>query len=149
MHKIINQINNLPSNAILIQWIPSHSGIYGNDQADHLAKTSLNLNFITKVPISTIDAINMVHNYYHDKFTKVCNPCPHTNSISIKTTRTLPDFLFTSRSIQTLLSRLHLRVTYPTHHHILTKTAPRKCLHCNTELSLIHIFLECPHHGLN
>ena len=32
---------------VILNWIPSHIGIYGNDQADEMAKQSLNLTYIT------------------------------------------------------------------------------------------------------
>ena len=53
LSNIINLHNQLANNDTQIRfvWIPSHSGIHGNEQADRLAKEALLVNNITHIPI--------------------------------------------------------------------------------------------------
>ena len=37
MHKIYEEFMNMPDGKVNIEWIPSHTGIPGNEKADHLA----------------------------------------------------------------------------------------------------------------
>ena len=142
---IANAITRLPPNQITIQWIPSHVGIPGNDKADMLAKKSHELNYITQVPFSTLDATRLATQRIKEKISPVCSPCNHNTSISLLTTSKPPNFLLTPRHIQTVLARLHLRVTNLTHLHLITKTPPKTCERCNIVTSLHHIFMICPH----
>jgi hypothetical protein len=40
MHSILTEIKSLSALTVSFQWVPSHCGIYGNDEADRLAKAA-------------------------------------------------------------------------------------------------------------
>ena len=75
-------INQLPSEKVSIQWVPSHTGIPGNERADELARQSLSLQTISNVSFSTIDAKRIIQHHYNKSYIKNCNPCHHETNIS-------------------------------------------------------------------
>ena len=97
-------MSDLPTNSITIQWIPSHTGIEGNENADFLAKESLKLNFITKAPYSIPDALRISHKFYSNRNNSICNPCSHNNNISFPPQPYFYSFLLEPRYKQTILS---------------------------------------------
>ena len=48
--KIVSLLLTLPSHKVVIEWVPSHVGIPGNDRADHLARTAITYPHITNLP---------------------------------------------------------------------------------------------------
>lgn len=145
--QIANQISTLEKHSIIIQWIPSHMGIHGNDKADNLAKEALNLPEITITNYYLPDVLKIIDSHYIKNFLKMCNPCYHTNNISFVNHNKSPPYLQAPRHHQVPLSRLYLRVTNATHLHIITKSEPNSCSDCNQELTLEHLFIYCPTHN--
>ena len=141
--KVANLIECLNQHEIVIQWVPSHTNITGNEKADHLAKDSLKLANITKMPQNVSDISKVAPRYYKKQIRNVCNPCEHSTRISLST-KNPPPFLTAPRFKQVILSRLHLRVTKLTHLHIIAKTPPANCPRCDVEITLEHIFIHCP-----
>ena len=43
MHKIYDEFMNMPDGKLKIEWVSSHTGMPGNEKADHLAGEALNL----------------------------------------------------------------------------------------------------------
>ena len=56
----------LPSHKVVIEWVPSHVGIPGNDKADHLARTAITHPHITTLPQITPELRPVIiSSYYH------------------------------------------------------------------------------------
>ena len=144
VQKISSYIHDLPSNKIIIHWIPSHVEIPGNEKADRLAKNSLKLNLYTNERSDKKELIKTVKQIHLGNVFKSCNPCQHDTSISFTPSIKTPSFLLLSRRHQVILTRLHLRVTKLTHSHILDRTDPKSCNNCHIQLSLQYIFINCP-----
>ena len=149
-HHLIEKITSLliksPPNKFHIQWIPSHTGIPGNDRADQLAKDSLKLTYITQAQYSSGDVHKIISNFYQNKTTKqwlTLNEMS-TAPIFLKYPNPPFPFLLSPRQIQVPLTRLHLLVTKFTHQHHFTKEAPKSCGHCNIRNSIYHILIVCP-----
>ena len=49
-----------------------------------------------------------------------------------------------NRKIDTALLRIRTGHTFLTHSHLFTKEPSPTCSHCNSPLTIIHIFLKCP-----
>ena len=146
IEKISSIIINSPPNKITIQWIPSHSDIPGNDNADQLAKDSLKLSYITQAQLSTRDSQKIIHNFYQNKSLKQWFTLNEMSNspIFLKSPKPIFPFLLTPRPTQVALTRLHLLVAKFTHQHYFTKGAPKSCSHCRMPTSIHHIFVVCP-----
>ena len=146
IEKISSKILTLPHKKITIEWIPSHTGIPGNDNADKLAKESLDLTYITQSPYSSRDAHKIAYKYFAQKATNTWLTMNQNalQPISLKPEHLPFPFLLTPRRTQVALTRLHLRVTWLTHQHYFTKKPPISCHHCNVFNSIHHIFMVCP-----
>ena len=62
---IHNSINSI-SSSILIQWIPGHSAIPGNDLSDKAAKEATTIATDTILPISLSNSIQAINETFHD-----------------------------------------------------------------------------------
>ena len=142
--KVANLIENLNQHEIVIQWVPSHTNITGNEKVDQLAKDSLKLSNVTKMPQNVSDISKAGPRYYKKQIKNICNPCEHPTRTSLSIKNPPPPFLAAPRFKQVVLSRLHLRVTKLTHLHIISKTPPNTCLRCGVEITIEHIFIHCP-----
>ena len=127
---------------IIFLWIPGHSGIIGNERADHFAKTALALPNITNIPIDHQTIRSSIHH-----FTKL-----HWQAIwATGTSRTQmheikPNIgIWTSsfrrnRKEEKALLKLRIGHTYLNHSFIYAREERPKCLPCNNFLTvLVHI----------
>ena len=134
-------------------WVPSHINIYGNEQADKLAKEGSNL---TSEPYS--GGVHYKDDYPHIKSkikkrwnTKWLNICPERNKLraikdNIKawSTSSFP----TLRKAEVVLCRLRIGHTRLTHGYLMEGRRDNECPYCGDEfLSIKHIFLECPQYN--
>ena len=144
VHQIAHLISQLEPYSVVIEWIPSHMGIPGNEKADKIANEALQLPETTMKNYFLPDMLKLIKSHYTKIFNKLCNPCPHYTNISISNQKDTLSFLEEPRHLQVPLTRIHLRVTKATHLHIITKEPPNTCLECDQELTLEHIFIYCP-----
>ena len=146
VHLICNLISSLPPGKILIQWVPSHTNILGNEHADTLAKASLNCDVLANIKLPLPDVLSKFSTYFSTESLTYWDSCrnfydpPLTLSPYVDT----PNFLLVARKQQVVLSRLHLGVTKLTHGHIFSKSDPKRCRICNCVVTLAHIFIDCP-----
>ena len=143
---IRNLISSIPS-PIVLQWIPSHVGIQGNEQADQLAKTA-SLSGPVSPPVADLPTLNCTitrktkqlwldrwnsggtGRFYYD-FHQHPNKCRYSN-ITRGEQVTLSRIMFGHLPCQSYLHRFNL-VDNP------------QCLLCNAaEETISHILLECP-----
>ena len=136
---------------VTFNWIPSHIGIIGNDEADRLAKHT---NQIDRIQIHIQQSLQQIKNKtHHISKTSLINNVKlwvEHNSRSAKwyfqTTDLIPPPVdrHTDRELAVVIHRL--RLGYRANWEIVTNTI-RPCNHCNTdtESPLLHYLLQCPH----
>ena len=142
--KTANLLSSTTNKKIVIEWIPSHVGIEGNENADKLAKETCSISSHTTAKYPLSDLNHMVTKHYlniQQLDTKFASGDKILNSIQVDNP---PEFLFLRRRDQICITRLMLRTCRLTHGHYFLKTSPPFCTPCNAPKDLGHIFIICP-----
>ena len=129
---------------IVIQWIPSHMGIHGNEMADLLAGESLESDSIVNMPLHYKDLYYIINNTAHTMWVRETYPNPNTYFNCINPNIPIPFGCLAGREQQVKAARLFLRCCNLTHSHHFLGTPPPVCERCNIRMSLYHAFLVCP-----
>ena len=157
------QMNN-PSSALLIHiynihetlstqgvqikfvWIPGHSGIHGNIQADKYAKDALALDDITNIQIEYQSIKTLLRQktlaLWKKQWTDT-NPATQLRRIKADIT----DWQSSNRSNrqeEKVLARMRLGHTILTHSYIYTKNIRPTCARCATPITVEHLLIVCP-----
>ena len=139
---IIKLLKQLPCNKIILEWVPSHMGIEGNESADKIAKESLSLPNPTMKNIAQPDFNKLLKKHTYKMWQQNWE---HSNSshrvIKPNLTNSIPKSL--SRKEQVCYSRLRLNTTVLTHKHYFEKQAPPHCNTCNMPITIPHLLLHC------
>ena len=146
-HFLIKWIHNIitkcPSGKIIIEWIPSHVGIQGNENADRLASECSHLKVINDIPLSASELRNKVSSHYQKVWQDEWS-LKQEKLISFK--RNIGDIIYSDlpRYLQVIISRLRLNTTFLTHQHLFKAKEPKQCHICHCNVSLTHLFIDCP-----
>lgn len=156
---LINEINhriNLYKKTIIIQWIPGHIGLLGNDRADLAAKLGNNMNQIAELKLTKSDlllnikketyciwnqrykTISQEKGKYHFQISQNINHKPWFENVNLPTDLTI------------ILSRIRTGHTATKDRLYSWKLVNSdKCEICNTTENLTHILHHCPRFHLN
>lgn len=147
---IVSQIRHtfstLPQNIkVTILWIPGHSGIPGNDQADNFAKQSLALPQQNHLSCTVSDAYNNIYSSFKRFIQRDWELTPHRHLIQIKPTlQHWPSAHQNTRHKEVTLARLRIGHTKTTHSYIFEREPPTMCHRCNVRYNVTHMLLICP-----
>ena len=123
-------------------WIPSHCKIYGNEQADRIAKRSLNLHSSIDIKIPKFDLLRIIKNKIYKKWQQEFNQIP---IYKIKSNIEQWNTSFQkNRHHETVLA--HLRLNCVREIHLIPHIENNFPLICNCDgsrLNLHHIFFDC------
>ena len=130
---------------IIFLWIPGHSEIAGNEQADEEAKTALSLPNITNIPtnhhsitqtISQCAKLNWQNKWRNDPArTQLHDIKPKIGTWSSSNRQ--------NRLQEKTLAKLRIGHTYLTHAFIYSQSCRPICNTCNRTLTVKHILLYC------
>ena len=140
---IYNSLSNVKYNKIVIDWVPSHMGIHGNDQADSHAKHSLLLNHTSLTLYPSVSEFCLMLNFkYHSIWKETWSELP-TDITGFKPAPDICHYEELPRKHQVAISRIRLNTTKITHKHFFDNSS-NMCNICDLPISLRHIFWECP-----
>ncbi|XP_076056856.1 uncharacterized protein LOC143034540 [Oratosquilla oratoria] len=145
------QLHNRQNRPVIINWIPSHIGVHGNERADELAKTT---GYHPHIEIQVQPSTTLIKSWARDHLqrTKVANHRKSINSASAsakwyeRATKMCPHpaTKIADRGLSVIIHRL--RLGYKCCWEIIERQE-RECDHCgmNTSEPLLHYLLECAH----
>lgn len=133
----------LPEHSVVIEWVPSHMGIHGNECADTLARHSLALRHYTNIPLSSSEIHHRIKSGYRAAWQSQwssLNPA----LTAFKPVLGPPAFADQPRNLQVPLTRLRVGVTNATHQHYFRREPPPECSTCHEPITLQHLLIDCP-----
>ena len=126
---------------MIIKWVPSHQSIQGND-VDQLAKTSLSLREVTKIPTSSADLKKRVSAHYNEAWKQTWSKLSaDVRAFKPELGSTVPTDI--PRPSQVVITRLRLETCKLTHGHYFTRTPRAMCSRCKVPMTLKHLFIDC------
>ena len=129
---------------IILEWIPSHVGISGNEMADKKAKESLNLSRFKTLPYSYEDFKYIMKSDILKQWQQEWDQFnSHLHQIKPKLGNMGSSFNKNRRN-EVAISRLRLGCTLIDVKHLFERTAPLQCNTCNTRCNSKHLILFCP-----
>ena len=140
---ILLRFHNLSSKHIILCWLPSHTGIKGNEKADLAAKSALLLppsNF--KLPYTDFKPV--INKYLFNKWQSVWDTAVHNKLHSIKPilSEWRPAYRM-DRKEEVVLTRLRIGHSYATHSYLLKGEEQPMCIPCDTPFTIKHVLLYC------
>ena len=133
---------------IKLQWIPSHSGIPGNETVDTIAKEAHNLENGTNNPIAVSDESTLCRNAVFKKWLMDREPmlkCTNLGKYREDNLAIPLDTGVKSRKINVAIRRLrigHCRLNYHLKKIRIIESA--SCEYCNMEETIEHVLMICP-----
>ena len=130
---------------IVLCWVPSHTGIKGNEKADFAAKSALDLPRI-KVGVPYTDFKHLISQYIFSPWQVDWNGAVANKLHSVKPV--LGDWQSSYRRCRkdkVVLCPARIGHIHLTHSYILKKDTPPQCEHCQCILTVRHILVECNH----
>ena len=132
--------------AVTFCWIPAHVGVPGNEKADKAAKEAIKSNQARdRIPIK--DYHPSLKKMIWRRWQNLWNVEPMTNKLkNIKKEVNPWKQEAKDRETEVMIARLRIGHTRLTHCHLMEKPneEPSRCNNCQVELTIRHIFEECP-----
>jgi len=147
VNQITDEIQQEPIGKIILEWLPSHMGIAGNERADQLAGQACEDQEIITIKLSVDECNKQITSHYYkqwqEEWEKTKWPYkeinPQLKPYAGKTK---------NRKEQISMSRLRLGVCLFTHGHYATGTSMEVCSLCLVPLTIKHILIQCPVYNL-
>lgn len=129
---------------IILCWVPSHVGIPGNEEAD-CAACSASEKEVEMHKIPYRDYHTSLMHCIRAKWQKEWNNEIHNKLHMVKPVLSeWESARHRERFYEVVLCRLRIGHTRLTHGHLLRGDEAPVCEHCDSQLSILHILVECP-----
>ncbi|XP_060861790.1 uncharacterized protein LOC132938796 [Metopolophium dirhodum] len=135
--------------SIKLMWVPSHIGIPGNELSDELAMKAASSPDTKIYPHVTYDdAIralkSKLYSLWQNQWEKQTNQNNKFRHIKPSTIKWPDPPVKLTRHEETMVTRVRIGHTRIIHSYLMRKELKPMCETCNSELTVHHIFLECP-----
>ena len=144
--RILKLLRNMRTKHIVLEWIPSHTGIELNDLVDRAAKESLEDRYLIRLPLNVDEYSGIVKRKIHNAWQR------EWSGYECKYYRLKPRLedwksaYRDSRREEVVLSRLRTGACLYLVQHHLKEGNPRqdRCDHCQVTNTLEHLIIDCP-----
>ena len=143
LSRILTVFGDLPEGKVLLEWVPSHMGIGGNEMADRLAGQSISLSRITNVQPSNKELRHLILRNCHSTWSAEWAALPPLYG-GAKQELGLPPYLQLPRHQQVPLARLRLHCSQISHGHHIRRCQQPLCPPCQVPLTHEHFLVICP-----
>ena len=125
-------------------WVPSHTGIQGNERADEGARSAIDSNEIENIALPYKDFYPIIKEKVREKWKDEWRRVQENKLREIKdVVCEWPSSHCRERRAEVTLCRLRIGHTLTTHRHLMERTPPPVCIHCNQPRTVKHLLVEC------
>ena len=149
-HPIVKNIQNLmielknQQKTLKLCWVPSHTGIQGNERADEGARSAIDSNEIENIALPYKDFYPIIKEKVREKWKDEWRRVQENKLREIKdVVCEWPSSHCRERRAEVTLCRLRIGHTLTTHRHLMERTPPPVCIHCNQPRTVKHLLVEC------
>ena len=127
-------------------WIPSHTGIIGNELADKYAKEAIDLETNPNdITVTSSEFTTFIKRKIRKFWDQEWNSLTDNKLRKIKSsTEKWENPTALTRKQEVIITRLRTGHTNITHKYLMSKDAPSVCVICDMRLSIDHLLTECP-----
>jgi ribonuclease HI len=130
---------------IHFMFIHSHTGVSGNELADQKASEATKNQGVEDGAVGISDLKRITSSYIKRTRTVEWYLLSSTNKLKAAVTCPSPrsEYLLGVRKLDTVLTRIRIGHTRLTHSYLLAREPRPQCSHCQSELTIEHILVQC------
>ncbi|XP_044592911.1 uncharacterized protein LOC123270829 [Cotesia glomerata] len=140
IHQILDHLRTLKKQVSLV-WIPAHTGIPGNEEADQAAKAATAEECPPDSPVTLTEANKIISKAIKNQWNTMWLQRPSKlHDVRNNISEVVPTL---DRWEQTVLTRIRIGHTNLTHSYLISKKPQNLCQRCNSPISVKHLLIDC------